>query len=298
VQAGLVPTRSGLLFGGDTHGKLLVFNARTGELLRSIDTGGALDSGLISYEVSGQQYVAAASGGATENPSRLAGLLKVVVYGLYGNGRPKVVTLDRLQPPPGPFQTPEEAMFAANCGQCHGAGAVGGSSPPLMRQSQLADPVLLKQFLASVPPPMPHLYPGVLQDKDVELIAKYLRTSVFHCDRTNPPPPHSCNPPSQPTSGGTSAWKAVYSVLTSPRCINCHPVKSPSLPTYPGTVDNSSYPQDYPRQGQTIATRTITPCSAATPSPSKPQKRRERFILGWERPLSAAHSATGPRMIR
>ena len=249
VQAGMVPTKSGLLFAGDTHGNLLVFNARTGELLRSIDTGGALNSGLISYEVSGQQYVAAASGGATENPSKLAGPLKVAVYGLYGSGKPNVVTLDRLQPPPGPLQTPEEAMFTANCGQCHASGGVGGSSPPLMRQSQLADPALLKQFLASAPPPMPHLYPGVLQDQDVEMIAKYLRTSVFNCDSTNPPPPQSCNPPSQPTSGGTQAWKAIYSDLTSPRCINCHPVKSPNLPTFPASWNNSTFPQDYPRQG-------------------------------------------------
>lgn len=29
VQAGLVPTRSGLLFAGDTHGNLLVLDAKT-----------------------------------------------------------------------------------------------------------------------------------------------------------------------------------------------------------------------------------------------------------------------------
>jgi alcohol dehydrogenase (cytochrome c) len=46
VLAGLVPTKSGLLFGGDTHGNLLVLNAKTGDLLKTIDTGGALNSGL------------------------------------------------------------------------------------------------------------------------------------------------------------------------------------------------------------------------------------------------------------
>ena len=81
------------------------------------------------------------------------------------------------------------------------------------------------------------------------MIAQYLRTIVFQCDSINPPPPQSCKPPSQPMSGGTTAWRAIYSVLTSPRCINCHPVSSPNLPHYPLTVDNSSYQQDYPRQG-------------------------------------------------
>ena len=247
VQAGLVPTKSSLLFAGDTHGNLLILNAKTGELLRSINTGGALNSGLISYQVGGQQYVAATVGGATENPSTVAGPLKVAVYGLYGSGKPRAVTLDRLQPPPGPRQTREEAMFAANCGICHGSNGQGGSAPPLMRQSQLADPELLKHFLkADLLVPMPHLYPGVLEDKDVEMIAEYLRTSVFKC---GPEEPQSCQPPAKPHSGGIPAWKAVYSVLTSPRCINCHPVRSPKLPTFPVSPNNSTYPQDYPRQG-------------------------------------------------
>jgi hypothetical protein len=94
---------------------------------------------------------------------------------------------------------------------------------------------------------MPRLYPGVLTDKDVEMIARYLKTTVFQCNSTSPP--QSCAPAGKPSSGGTKAWRAVYSVLTSPRCINCHPVVSPNLPHFPPTVDNSSYPQDYPRQG-------------------------------------------------
>ena len=249
VQAGLVPTKSGLLFAGDTHGNLLAFDAKSGSSLRSIDTKGALNSGLISYSVAGQQYVAAAIGGATENPSPVAGPLRVIVYGLHGSGKPKVVTLPRLEPPPAPGQTAGEALFVANCVTCHEFGGGGGSSPPLARQSQLADPELLKPFLANPAPPMPRLYPGLLDDEEVASIADYLKTDVFRCDSTEPPPPQSCKAPPQPSSRGTPAWKAVYSVLTSPRCINCHPVSSLELPPFPTSVDKSTYPQDYPRQG-------------------------------------------------
>ena len=42
VLAGLLPTKSGLLFSGDTHGNLLIFKARDGTLLNSINTGGAV----------------------------------------------------------------------------------------------------------------------------------------------------------------------------------------------------------------------------------------------------------------
>jgi alcohol dehydrogenase (cytochrome c) len=247
VQAGLVPTKSGLLFGGDTHGNLLIFNAKNGKLLRSIDTGGALNSGLISYSVGDEQYIAAAAGGATENPSTAAGPLRVIIYGLRGPAEPKVVALDRLNLPAVPGETKGQSLYQDNCSQCHGRFGEGVSAPPITRQSQLADRELLKHFLkVDVLVPMPHLYPGVLEDKDVELIAEYLGTKIFNC---GPNAPQSCALPAKPTSGGTQAWRAVYSVLTSPRCINCHPVSSPYLPHYPPTTDNSGFEQDYPRQG-------------------------------------------------
>jgi alcohol dehydrogenase (cytochrome c) len=250
VLAGLVPTKGGLLFGGDTHGNLLVFNAATGALLNRINAKGALNSGLISYAVDGVQYLAAAVGGSTENPSTVAGPLRVSVYGLNGSDQPKVVSLERVEPSPSPGVTASQAAYAP-CSQCHGGGmqaAVAGSSaPPIGRQSQLADPALLKEFLATVPPPMPRLYPGLLTEHDVELIAAYLQTDVFKC---GPNEPQSCKPPAAPTTGGTPAWQAVYSVLTSPRCINCHPAASPQLPpAYFDPATNRGYPQDYPRQG-------------------------------------------------
>jgi alcohol dehydrogenase (cytochrome c) len=245
VQAGMVPTKSGLLFAGDTHGNLLVFDARNGFLLKKIDAGGALNSGLISYSVGGAQFVAATVGGATENPSTVAGPLRVSIYGLNAGPEPKVITLPRLEPQPSPGQTVNDAVYLDACSQCHGVAGLGSSAPPFTRQSQLADPARLKQFLATVPPPMPRLYPGVLQDKDVEMIAAYLRTAVFKC---GPNEIQSCELPAQPKSGGTKEWRAIYSVLTSPRCLNCHPVKS-NLPRWPHTSDNSGDVQDYPRQG-------------------------------------------------
>ena len=48
VQAGLVPTKSGLLFAGDTHGNLLALDAQSGAVLHRLDVQGALNHGLIS----------------------------------------------------------------------------------------------------------------------------------------------------------------------------------------------------------------------------------------------------------
>ena len=245
VQAGMVPTKSGLLFAGDTHGNLLIFNAANGTLIKSINTGGALNSGLISYSVDGVQYVAANVGGPTQNPSAVAGQLRVVIYSILATGPPAVVTLPRLNLSPPPGITPEHAIYGQACEVCHLGEPQGFNVAQITRQSQLADPALLKKFLATVPPPMPRLYPDFVNDNDVEMIAKYLRENIFKC---GPAQPQSCLPPPTPTSGGTPSWQIIYSDLTSPRCINCHPVASPNLYKYPRTTDGSGYEQDYPRQ--------------------------------------------------
>jgi alcohol dehydrogenase (cytochrome c) len=245
VEAGMVPTRSGLLFAGDKGGHLLIFNAETGALIRSIDTGGALSSGLISYSVGNVQYVAATVGGATRNASPLAGPLRVVIYSILAKGEPDVVTLPRLDLPPPPRRTAEEQIYGQACEQCHVGEPSGFSVTQISRQSQLADPALLKKFLATVAPPMPRLYPGFLNDNDVDMIAAYLREKIFMC---GPDQPQSCAPPPKTTSGGTAAWRVIYSDLTSPRCLNCHPVASPKLEKFPDTTDGSGYVQDYPRQ--------------------------------------------------
>jgi len=88
----------------------------------------------------------------------------------------------------------------------------------------------------------------VFTDSDVQLIADYLKTAIFMCGTPNEP--QSCVPPVQPSTGGTKAWQAIYTDLTSPRCINCHPVASHKLMGYGwNPMTNAPYPQDYPRQG-------------------------------------------------
>ncbi len=220
--AGLVPTKGGLVFGGDVRGHVLAFDASTGNVLDSIDTHDALNNGLISYAVGGNQYVAAALGGITLNSAGVSGPLRIAVYGIGGSGAPTVVTLPR----PKMVAQGSDAgarMWAMTCEGCHGAHGEGFVFPSLARQNQLGDPAALKAFLEYIPPPMPRLYPGLLTDRDVDTIAAYLRKSVFT---------HGASSIyAQPTSTGTAQWAAIYSVLTHPRCINCHTMT------------------DYPRQG-------------------------------------------------
>jgi mono/diheme cytochrome c family protein len=147
----------------------------------------------------GKQYVAAAVGGITWNNAGVSGPLKVRIFGLPA-GDPKILTLDRL-----PTQTTGQAANAETfhriCANCHGESGQGQIYPSLVAYPELTDPQRLERFLATVPPPMPRLYPGLLDSDDVRRIAAYLEGI---------------------TGGPSPQWRTIYSVLTHPTCLNCH----------------------------------------------------------------------------
>jgi outer membrane protein assembly factor BamB len=62
LVAGVTATAGGVLFTGDVGNNFLAFDARTGKTLYSFNTGGSVAGGIISYDIGGKQYVAAASG--------------------------------------------------------------------------------------------------------------------------------------------------------------------------------------------------------------------------------------------
>lgn len=234
VIAGLVTTHSGLLFAGDVKGRLLVFDAATGVLQQRQDLGGALNNGLISYAVGKQQYLAAAVGGSSITTDGVAGPLRVTVLGLSQRKQPKVTSFPRLRQTDS-FASPPKALFMTVCSNCHGQSGTGALYPSLLRHTHLADPRRLEAFLASVPDPMPKLFPGLLNKSEVRLIANYLRTDIFKCGQSGG---QDCKPYGKPVTGGTQEWRQIYSVLVDPRCQNCH---TASDPTNPAT-------NDYPRQ--------------------------------------------------
>jgi outer membrane protein assembly factor BamB len=87
VIAGVTPTAGGVTLTGDIAGNLLVFESRTGQLLRKIPTGGALAGGVVTYAIGGRQYVAFASGNVSPMAFGALGLPSVVVMALKDSGR-------------------------------------------------------------------------------------------------------------------------------------------------------------------------------------------------------------------
>jgi alcohol dehydrogenase (cytochrome c) len=82
LVAGLIATAGNVVITGDITGNLLILDAKTGVLLyRDNLNFGALDGGLITYEVNGKQFIAAAAG--DNSPTyQVTGENTIVVLGL------------------------------------------------------------------------------------------------------------------------------------------------------------------------------------------------------------------------
>jgi quinohemoprotein ethanol dehydrogenase len=61
--SGLLSTASGLLFHGESDGRLLAYDMKTGDTLWEFQTGAGADAPVATYEVNGEQYVAILAGG-------------------------------------------------------------------------------------------------------------------------------------------------------------------------------------------------------------------------------------------
>ncbi len=234
IIAGLVTTSSGLLMAADVRGNFLGIEAKTGNVLKRLALGGAMNNGLIAYTTRKETLLAATVGGSSITTAGIAGPLNVTIMALGSPRVPLKRTFSRLLPEGEQVQM-GEALYLTVCGNCHGKTGGGGLYPSLMRHGSLADPHRLKKFLAYVTPPMPRLYPGLLKGGEVALIAQYLKTQIFKCGQ---PGGVDCSAPGKAASAGAADWRKIYAVMTSPRCLNCHTYSSPQNPST----------QDFPRQ--------------------------------------------------
>lgn len=137
-RGGVLATESGLVIHGTLAGKLIVRDAETGEVLKSIDTGSSILAAPMTYRVDGVQYVAVQTGwgggGWGFVPPYAAAYAKgnanrILVFKLGGGEVPVPDDLPALQPAPEPPAqlpgvTPQmiamgSTLFTENCSICH-----------------------------------------------------------------------------------------------------------------------------------------------------------------------------------
>jgi len=85
MVAAVTTTAGGLVISGDLIGNLLLLDAGSGELLRSIYTGAPIGGGIVSYAVDGKQYIATNSGNAMltfQTGTEVAREGSIIIYSL------------------------------------------------------------------------------------------------------------------------------------------------------------------------------------------------------------------------
>lgn len=155
-NAGTLTTAGNLVFQGRPDGKLLAYNAKSGEILWEFDAGLGIAAPPITYKINGRQYISilvgwgggyAGLGG--EKAAKLgwayrAQMRRLLTFSLDGNA-----TMPKLAPPyiPKAVDDPEfvidktlaeigKSKFG-NCAACHGRGAVSAGMAPDLRASAI-----------------------------------------------------------------------------------------------------------------------------------------------------------------
>jgi quinohemoprotein ethanol dehydrogenase len=148
-DGGVLSTAGGLVLQGRGNGELVVYEAATGKILKTIDTGSHIMAAPMSYAIGGTQYIAVQTGygGAGISvgpfpPDSAARLYdnqnRIIVFRLDGGAVPKPPRRpDEAFPPPPPSTASAdelrrgEVKFAEQCSRCH---VFGPSVTPDLRK--------------------------------------------------------------------------------------------------------------------------------------------------------------------
>jgi quinohemoprotein ethanol dehydrogenase len=181
--SGTVTTAGNLVFTGQNSGELQAYDARTGRLLWSFQTGAGANDTAAVFQQGGQEYLAFLAAGnslaATAHGDDLW------VFGLDGKLGPA--------PPPGkgkgtthkegtPSKTANAAagktVFQANCSTCHGSLGQGGNGGPDLRTNPTSkdSAKVIKQVTnggGGMPP-----FKSTLTAQQIENVAAYVTQKI------------------------------------------------------------------------------------------------------------------------
>ncbi len=178
-SGGLLSTAGDLVLQGTSDGRFIAFDAASGEMLWSVDTGQGIIAPPITYMIDEEQYIAVQVGyggayalagafpSANKNPAQNG---RMLVFKLGGEEMSQPVQSIAKVNPVVPSMTTDaltiargEYEYHEHCQFCHGAGVIGGGVIPDLRY---LDEVGHKTFLGVILGGM-HSEKGMASFKDV-----------------------------------------------------------------------------------------------------------------------------------
>lgn len=194
AYSGILTTKGNLVFVGHNDGRIIAYNAKTGDQLWEFKTDAGANAPPITYEVDGKQYISIFSAGNTLAGSKHGD--KIYTFSLEGKyGSLDEIPKEDITAPPTKAQssgdlgskgddeakdqmTPVssgEEVYKNNCLACHGAGGTGGHNGPNLLQSNKVDDrgQLLNQIKhgsGQMPP-----FDKTLSEEEINAVADYVQ---------------------------------------------------------------------------------------------------------------------------
>jgi alcohol dehydrogenase (cytochrome c) len=163
VLSGVTPTAGGIVMAGDNAGKFFVFDSATGNVLKTVETGGSLSGGVITYDIGGKQFVAFTSGNLSRTLFGAAGRPTVIIMAL-----PDAVVAAATNNQPDPINGGE--LYFGYCGSCHGGEGDSWNAVELKATKHKMDFKALVEFIKNPRAPMPRTFPQPLNAADEKQI--------------------------------------------------------------------------------------------------------------------------------
>jgi len=200
AYSGVLATSGDLIFVGHNDGRLIAFNAKTGEEVWSYKMDAGANAPSVTYEIDGEQYLSIFAAG-----NSLAGSVhgdKVYTFKLDGNwngtpidasekssGKSEETVTTIAQPQDadttGATSDPYEAglsVYEGNCLACHGNMGENGHNGPNLQLSELAenyDDVVARIKAGGTTMPA---FESILSEEEIKEVARYVNEVLSKAD--------------------------------------------------------------------------------------------------------------------
>lgn len=192
AYSGLLTTKGNLLFTGHNDGRIIAYDAQSGDQLWEFMTDAGANAPPITYEIDGKQYISIFSAGASLAGSKHGD--KIYTFSLEGEySSLEDIPEDAINKSPIAKDTDNEnsegvtdsegggevaedglKLYEGNCLACHGAEGVGGHNGPNLENLEMTEEELAEQIKkggGSMPP-----FEGTLSEEEINALVEYLKT--------------------------------------------------------------------------------------------------------------------------
>ncbi|MGG3560724.1 PQQ-dependent dehydrogenase, methanol/ethanol family [Neobacillus rhizosphaerae] len=144
AYSGVLTTKGGLVFVGHNDGRLIAYDAKTGDQVWEFKTDAGVNAAPIAYEVDGKQYISVlVAGNSLAGTKHGDSLWTFALDGTIESGTTPVAVNNDESTNDGAVEVTAsvddgQTVFEGNCLACHGREGTGGHNGPDLQLSQVA----------------------------------------------------------------------------------------------------------------------------------------------------------------